>query len=249
MALGRSPLRPAALALAAGALVLIGCTTQETRVHENEPQGFAAWSEQPTIHTLGAGDRVKFDFPLTPENDEDVLVGADGYIGLRIAGRIRAQGLTVNELQEEVTKAASTRLKNPIVVAGLSDSRSSRVVVGGQVQHPGVYLIGSGLTVFEAVMLAGGVNPESRMNEVVLMRLRPNNTAMLRKINLQNFISKGDTTQNPQIQAEDMIFVPRSRVAEVNWWIEEYINRDVPFGRSVNYDYSNNVTPPATTAP
>ncbi len=251
MAVAHPTLRLAAVAIAfvAGAVILAGCTTQEIQVQESDPRGFLPWSDQPTEHYLGAGDRVKFAFPLTPENDEVVLVGPAGYIGLKIAGRIKAQSRTVSQLQDEVAKAALTRLKNPIVVASLSESRSARVVVGGQVKNPGTYLVTSRLTVFEAVMLAGGTNSESRLNEVVLMRLRPNNTAMLRKVNLQNFISKGDTSQNPEIRPEDMIYVPRSRVAEVNWWIEEYINRNVPFGRSVNYDYTNNVSPTPTSAP
>jgi protein involved in polysaccharide export with SLBB domain len=223
------------LAAWAGALALCACTTQEINVRERDPQGFAPWSEEAFTHRLGMGDRVKFDFQLTPENNEEVVVAPDGYIGLKAAGRIRAQGLSVSELQDVVVEAARTKLRNPMVVASLSDSRSARIIVGGQVKNPGVYAITSRPTVLEAVMIAGGLNPESRMNEVVVLRLRPDNTAMLRRVNLQSFVGQADTAQNIRLQPEDIIFVPRSRVAEVNLWVEEYINRNLFFDRSLQY--------------
>ncbi|WP_395671498.1 polysaccharide biosynthesis/export family protein [Phenylobacterium sp.] len=236
MGLRLIPLAALAFALVAGA-----CTTQEIRVVEREPRGFAAWSDAPPIHRLGMGDRVKFDFPLTPENNEEVVVAPDGYIGVRVAGRLRAQGLSVSELQDLVAERARARLKNPMVVASLSDSRSARVIVGGQVKNPGVYAITARPTVLEAVMIAGGLNPESRMTEVVVLRLRPDNTAMMRKVDLRAFVSRADTTQNIRLEPEDMVFVPRSRIAEVNLWVEEYLNRNIFFGRNIQYTKNQEV--------
>jgi polysaccharide biosynthesis/export protein PslD len=225
--------------LACAALLTVGlaaCTTQDIYVKEQDPQGFATWNVDPSPHRLGMNDRIKVDFPLTPENNEEVLVGPDGYIGLKIAGRIKAQGLSVSELQDKIAAAASRNLRDPIIVASLSDSRSARVVVGGQVKNPGVYTLTARPTVLEAVMLAGGMLGEGRMSEVVLLRPRSDNTAMLRKVDLQRFVATGDARENPKLQPEDMVFVPRSRVAEVNWWIEQYINRNLPFGREITYN-------------
>lgn len=221
--------------------MLAACTNQEITVRERDPEGFAPWSEDAFEHRLGMGDRVNVYFPLTPENNEEVLVAPDGYVALKIAGRLRANGMSVSQLQEEIREAASVNLRNPLVIAALADSRSARIVVGGQVRNPGSYAITARPTVMEAVMLAGGLNPESRMNEVIVMRMKPDNTAMLRRVNLQQFIARGDMTQNIRLQPEDLVFVPRSRVAEVNLWIEEYINRNLPFGRQLQYTKTQEV--------
>jgi protein involved in polysaccharide export with SLBB domain len=215
--------------------ILAGCTTQEITVREKNPQGFAPWTDQAFEHHLGSGDRVNVYFPLTPENNEEVLVAPDGYVALKITGRLKANGLSVSQLQDVIKDAAAKNLKTPMVVAALADSRSARIVIGGQVKNPGSYAVTARPTVMEIVMLAGGFLPEGRMNEVVVLRMKPDNTAMLRRIDLQRFISRGDMNENITLQPEDMIFVPRSRVAEVNWWIEEYINRNLPFGRQLSY--------------
>lgn len=217
------------------ALALAACTTQEINIVESDPQGFAAWDDDTSAHRLGTGDRVRFDFTFTPEMNEEALVAPDGYIGLKAAGRIKAQGLSVTELQEVVATEARKNLLNPRVVASLSDARSTRVVVGGAVKKPGVFLITARPTVYEAVTQAEGMLGEGRMTEVVLLRLRNDNTAMLRKVNLNRFLATGDPRENPKLLPEDMIFVPRSRIAEVNWWIEQYINRNLPFGRQITY--------------
>lgn len=223
------------LTILACVAVLAGCTNQEITVRERDPEGFAPWSDQAFEHRLGMGDRLNVFFPLTPENNEEILVAPDGSVALKITGRLKAQGLTVDQLQLVIQEAAAKNLRNPMVVAALADSRSARIVVGGQVRNPGSFLINARPTVMEAVMLAGGLNPESRMNEVIVLRMRPDNTAMLRRVDLQRFISRGDMSENIRLQPEDMIFVPRSRVAEVNWWVEEYINRMLPFGRQLSY--------------
>ena len=58
---------------------------------------------------------------------------------------------------------------------------------------------------------------------------------MLRTLDLRRFASTGDPTATVTLASEDMIFVPRSRIAEVNLWIDQYVNRLLPFSRSVSY--------------
>ncbi len=230
--------------LVTGALLgacVAGCTTQEINVRERDPQGFLPWSDAPAPYRLGAGDKLKFVWPLTPENDEEVFVGPDGYIGLRIAGRVRAAGLSVDEVQTAVQEAAASRLKTPMVVASIVDARASRIVVGGAVRQPGVYTMPARPTVFEAITTAGGLNIEARMDQIIVLRLRPDNTAMLKTVNLQNFIAKGAMGENLMLHAEDMIFVPRSRVGELNNWIEQYVNRNLPFGRQLTFTRQENI--------
>jgi protein involved in polysaccharide export with SLBB domain len=230
MALSRS------LCLAAAAAALLGCsTTQSIRPRPVNAHAFAPWSDAPVEYRLGSGDKVKLEFLLTPELDQEVTVAPDGSIGLKAAGRVPAQNLTLDELQGVVQDAARRNLRNPVVTASVVDAHSARVIVGGAVGNPGVYPLPARGSPLEAVTLAGGLLPESRMDEVVVLRRRRDNVMMMRTVNLNRFIAQADANESLALAPEDIIFVPRSRVAEVNLWIDENINKNLPFTRSVNY--------------
>jgi protein involved in polysaccharide export with SLBB domain len=222
------------------ALALLGCsTTQSIHPRELRPQAFAPWSDAPVPYRLGAGDKVKVEFLLTPEMDEEVTVAPDGSVGLRAAGRLSVQNDTLDEFQQAVEAAARRNLQNPVVTVGIVAANSARIIVGGAVEKPGVYPLPPRGSPFEAVMLAGGLTPESRMDEVVVLRRRPDNVMMMRTVDLNRFIAKADARESLALAPEDIIFVPRSHVAEVNLWIDENINKTLPFSRSANYTFTN----------
>lgn len=220
------------------AVALAACTTQTTSPKESNAEGFAAWSNTPPAYRFAAGDRIKVEFLLTPETGEDVVVGPDGFVGLRVAGRIYAQGLTAEQLQDAVVKASSKNLQHPIVTVSLTDAGSARVIVGGQVQHPGVYPMVGRDSPMEAVMLAGGFLPESRMDKVVLIRRNADNRPMLRTVDLQNFVNTGDLNSSVPLQAGDIVYVPRTLVAEAGLWVDQVLNKLVPFNKSMNYNFN-----------
>lgn len=223
-------------AVVASALTLAGCgTTQSIRPVEREPQGFAAWSDAAPTYRLGVGDQLKIDYLLTPEMSQEAVVEPDGYVSLRAAGRVAGQGRTAAELEAAVTQASNARLRQPIVALSVTEARAARIVVGGAVGRPGVYPLSSRATVMEAVMLAGGFSPESRMDQVVVIRQRPDGPAMLRTVDLRRFAATGASGEAIALASEDLIFVPRSRIAEVNQWIDQYVNRLLPFSRSISY--------------
>lgn len=90
-------------------------------------------------------------------------------------------------------------------------------------------------------MLAGGFSPESRMDEVVIIRQRPDRAPMLRTVDLRRFVSNGAPGESILLASEDIVFVPRSRIAEVNLWVDQNINRLLPFSRSVSYTNAEGV--------
>jgi polysaccharide biosynthesis/export protein PslD len=230
--------RPAAAALSV--LLLAGCTTQTTTPRQADGAAFETWSDASPAYRFGPADRIKVEFLLTPEAGEDVVVGPDGFIGLRVAGRVRAQGLTAEQLQDAVTLASARNLTHPIVTVSLLDAGSARIIVGGQVSRPGVYKLVGRDSPFEAVMMAGGFLPESRMDEVVLIRRNADNHPMLRTVDLQHYVNTGDLGASVPLQAGDVVFVPRTRVAEAGLWVDQVLNKLLPFSKSLNYNINPN---------
>ena len=122
---------------------------------------------------LGAGDVVAaaiFDPSITagasfdgaPTRSGSIIIpkqtiAADGLLSIPYAGRIRAKGRTVQQLQSAIERALQGRLPNPQVVLSLESFRSKSVTVTGAVAAPGVFpLNGANERILDAVAGAGG---------------------------------------------------------------------------------------------
>jgi protein involved in polysaccharide export with SLBB domain len=230
-------------------IILAACTTQELRPVPNEPQGFATWTETVPDYRFGAGDRVRVQFLLTPEMNETALIAPDGAISTRASGRVLAAGLTALELEASVTRASHRVLNNPIVTVSLEEAGGATVLVGGAVRQPGAVPLRGPSGTLEAIIRAGGFEPDARMDEVVLIRRGPSNRPMLRTLDVRGFIQTASVRPNPSnadvpLYPGDIVYVPRSRIGEVNQWIDQYVNRLVPFQRSFSYAVNPSSTVP-----
>ena len=228
------------------AILLAGCrpsdftTTQSVHPTEQGAARFASWSDAIPAYQLEPGDKLRVQFLLTPELNEDVTVAPDGTIGLRATGQIKAADRTVAQLQDDVTQAASKTLVKPVVTVSITDNQGSPIFVGGAVSKPGAYTIQGRRGSFEAVQLAGGFSTEARMNEVVLIRRNPQDRPMLRTVDLQGFLDGSNDTGDVPLAPGDIVFVPRNRISEVDLWIDQFINRFVPFSRGFSYTINQN---------
>ena len=215
-------------------------TTQSISVRENLPEGFAPWTDAPAPYRFGAGDKVKVQFLLTPELNEVSLVAPDGTISLRVAGRVEAAGRTAQEVERGVSLASRRVLTNPIVNVGLDEAGAAVAFVGGLVRRAGAYPVQGRRGVAEMIALAGGLEDAARMDQVVLIRRSPEDRPMLRTVDLRGFISGANIGADVPLMAGDIVYVPRSRIAEVGLWVDQAINRALPFSRSFSYAINRN---------
>ncbi|WP_426954587.1 polysaccharide biosynthesis/export family protein [Muricoccus radiodurans] len=211
-------------------------TTQSIAIREQDDPGrFAPWTDAPSPYRFGPGDRVRVQFLLTPEAGETTLVAPDGTIVLRVAGRVDAVGRTGGELERAIATASRRTLNNPIVTVGLEEAGAAVAYVGGSVRRAGAYPVSGRRGIAEMVTLAGGLDDSARMDQVVLIRRSPDNRPMMRTVNLQGFIAGRDLDADVPLVAGDIVYVPRSRLAEVGLWVDQAITRIVPFSRSFSY--------------
>jgi polysaccharide biosynthesis/export protein PslD len=117
------------------------------------------------------------------------------------------------------------------------------------VKQPGmIKLESSGTSVLQAVVVAGGFTEEARTGQVALIRRGPDNMPMLRLIDVREMIETGFSDGDVPLVSGDIVFVPRSSIAEVNLWIDQFINRVVPFQRSFSYTIGNYTQNGGTTS-
>jgi protein involved in polysaccharide export with SLBB domain len=197
--------------------------------------GFEPWTEAIPAYRIAPGDRLRVQFQLTPELNETVLVGPDGMASLRAAGQVRLGGLAVADAEAAVTQASRRLLTRPIVTVGLEEAGGALVLVGGAVRQPGAYPLPGPRGVLDAVLLARGFEEYARTNQVVLIRRGAGNRPMMRTLDVQALISGTAATPDVPLHPGDIVYVPRSRISEANVWMDQFVNRMVPFNRAFNY--------------
>ncbi|MEW5819853.1 MAG: SLBB domain-containing protein [Cyanobacteriota bacterium] len=183
-------------------------------------------------YVLGAGDVLEvFDY-ITKENEtfpeviQQVPILPDGTATIIPIGQIKAEGLTLSELNEIVRSELSKTIRHPRIYVSVSKIRPMDVYVIGAVIRPGHYssdmpgsLYGqtsrSGntigrpiMTVTSALEQAGGLKTTANVKNITLYRKRTNEKYT---IDLWKLLYEGDTSQDFSLQSGDVI-----HVSEVN---------------------------------
>lgn len=100
---------------------------------------------------------------------ENYIVGPSGTVSIPLAGEIRASGLTTRELGNAIGEKLKDRLgmvEAPDTAVEIVQYRPFYIV--GQVDKPGEYPYRPGITVLQAISVAGGMQ---RVNDMGLFRL------------------------------------------------------------------------------
>ncbi len=204
----------------------------------------AAMAVQPSGYRVGRGDELNFRFYYTPELNTVASVRADGRVALPLIGDIEVAGLSVQALAAKVEAALVGRVKRPQVVVNVQGgSGSQRVFVGGEVGHPGAQPLLGPLTVLQAVMAAEGFKDTAQPASVVVLRANANGSQTeptLLKVDLAGLMNGQPGARDVLLSAQDVVIVPRSGVANLNLWIDQYLRRNLPINFGVNYTVNQN---------
>ena len=132
-------------------------------------QGPTSAKAQEGIYRLDAGDRVKVTVFGHEDLSGDFEVDGAGRLSLPLIQHVQAAGSTLAELEEAITnKLKPDFLKNPRVSVEVLNYRPFYIL--GEVKNPGSYPYVNGMTVINAVALAGGYTYRARENKVTITR-------------------------------------------------------------------------------
>jgi len=164
---------------------------------------------------LGAGDKLEITVYRNADLTKTVQIGPAGNIDYPLVGVLRAAGLSIFDLKTNLSKGLKKYIRNPQVSIGVVSTQSQKVTVLGEVKRPGFFQIVGGLTTLEAISGAGGFTLDGKRNSVLLIRgglSKPE----IKRLNLLDALSKGDMSQNITLSRGDIIYVPRTTIANVD---------------------------------
>ncbi|MBI3769563.1 MAG: polysaccharide biosynthesis/export family protein [Deltaproteobacteria bacterium] len=175
-----------------------------------------------------AGDELAIKFYKNPELNEDVTVRPDGMISLQLVDDVPAAGRTPSELGADLKQRYAKELAEPSISVIVRKTVGDRIYVGGEVGKQGVINLVGGLTLFQAIQEAGGFTKTAHRKQVVLIRRTPDGKAVGRSIDVRP-VQTGERPQDDvMLAARDVIFVPRSKIADVDVFVEQYIRNALP---------------------
>jgi polysaccharide biosynthesis/export protein len=188
-----------------------------------------------TEYRIQAGDELEIKFFYSPTLNEKVTVRPDGRISLQLIPEFVVADLTPAALTERLTQLYSKELKQPQVTVIVHGFASQRVYVDGEVGKPGMLPLQGVTTVLQAIAQAGGAKESARLDEVVVIRRGAPSKPVAFRVDLKKAYSGSDLAQDVKLAPFDVIFVPRSRVANVNSWMDQYIRKNIPIPFGLQY--------------
>jgi len=203
--------------------MVIGCASQSSNIKKVEPLAPAQiQTQKPFVYTIAPGDELDIKFFFNPELNETITVRPDGIISLQLIDEIQAAGLEPAELDQKLTDLYSRELRKPVLTVIVRSFTRQRVYVGGEVNTPGLIELSGGLTVLQAVFQSAGFMETADPEETLVIRKGENDKPIPIRIDLAAVMDAGGGSDF-QLQPDDIVFVPKSAIANANKFIDEYI--------------------------
>ncbi len=175
-------------------------------------------------YAVGDGDVLFISVWENPDLDQEVVVRPDGRISFPLVGDLPAAGMSIVALDEMLTERLKEYIRAPEISISIRKLGGSKVIMLGEVAHPGVYAVSGSKTVLEAVALAGGFTPDAVSNSIVLIR-GGFQDPHVQRLNLKHPLLRGrNIDQNVALQSEDIIFVPRTFIADLSHVLAQIID-------------------------
>jgi polysaccharide biosynthesis/export protein len=164
----------------------------------------------PGPHTavrLSPGDVIKVSYADETVPDQTQKIRSDGKVSLPLIGELTAAGKRVIDFQHALVSRYEGQLENSEVLVTLENGTAT-VTVSGFANKPGNITFDRPTTVYQAIMIAGGVSDYGSASSVHLTRII-NGVQRTETINLRPTI-RGKPTKPTYVQDGDVIYIARS---------------------------------------
>jgi polysaccharide biosynthesis/export protein PslD len=179
-------------------------------------------------YVLQVGDELAIKFYTNPELNEDVKIRPDGMISLQLIDDVPAAGRTPKELDADLTKRYTGELADPQISVIVKKAAGHRMYVDGQVGKPGVVTVVGGMTLYQALQRAGGLLETAHRKQIILIRKGADGTPVGHVVDIRPIQDGTNPAVDIPVRPLDIVYVPRSKIAEVDLFVKQYIRDALP---------------------
>lgn len=123
-------------------------------------------------YTLGPNDQVMVRVSGVEEtSDRPYRVDDAGNVTLPLVGKVRVEGLTLEQLEAELAKQFRVFVVNPQVIVTLVQLRSEPIFATGAFRSPGIYPLQGRRTLVETLTAIGGLQPNASRRVKITRRM------------------------------------------------------------------------------
>jgi polysaccharide export outer membrane protein len=171
-------------------------------------------------YVLGPDDQIVIRVIDAPDiSDKPVLIGTNGDITLPMIGRVKAGGLTVEQLEAELSTQLKEFIQEPQVSVTVTEFGSQPVSVLGAVDKPGVVQLRGQKTLYEVLSMAGGPREDAgsiltvtrpRQNGEIPLpgaKVDPTGQFSSAELNVGDILEGKNPSANIEIKPNDIISV------------------------------------------
>ncbi|MCI5222006.1 MAG: hypothetical protein D3924_04880 [Candidatus Electrothrix sp. AR4] len=145
---------------------------------------------------------------------KQVVVRPDGKISLPYINDVRVKDLTCKEVSQVLEEEYRKFVRNLSLTTAMLTAHSNRAYIMGEVRWPKFYELPGPITLSQLVATAGGFSENANTHQIVLIRRAKDGHPDARLIDMNNIIGRGDMSSDPIIKQYDVIFVPRTKLAQ-----------------------------------
>ncbi len=179
-------------------------------------------------YVLGVGDSIEISVYGSEDLIRIVTIRPDGRISFPLAGEIKAEGLTPQELDNIITAKLSSVLKEPRVSVIVTDIKSKRVLVLGEVAKPGVYTLSRNQTALEAIMDAGGYTSASGLKTTMIIKRGYTQSPEVLSADLWSVFYEGNLQADVSLEPGDIVYVPRHFIDKLEGFFKFFADNIKP---------------------
>jgi len=182
----------------------------------------------PSTYLLGPDDQITVHVLDAEEvSDKPTRIDMSGYIRLPLAGRIKAAGLTVEQLENGIAERLRKYIKEPEVSVSVMEFNSQPVSIIGSVKSPGVHQLQGRKSLVECLSLAGGVTEDAGYSVKITRKMEwgtiplpsavtdPTGKFSVAEVSIEDIMAAKIPAENITIFPEDIISVPRGAMVYV----------------------------------
>ena len=158
----------------------------------------------PAEYVLGPGDEINVKMFGKEYQSVSVTIDRNGTFSLPETGPISVAGLSFSEFKDVFQQELSNKVIGLKATVTMGALRSMRIFVLGEVNRPGAYTVSSLSTMTHALFSAGGITGVGSLRNVELKR----RGKLITKLDLYDMLLKGDTANDVNLLAGDVVFVP-----------------------------------------